>query len=619
MREAQRFFYNKGMLHDVFIIYLFALFIGLPLYFTDGYRQIGDDKFYFFQASVRALVVVLLLFAAARLFLSARELFQRRAGFRQSADTVPVKRIAVVFAAADRLRTAIKNRISGKTGCKKEETHRADAGTPINTDTSPAIRIAAALDAADHLIRRVRRRFRISDTDLYVVGFFLWNALSYLMSPYRRTLWIGSNGWFMGMFMQGSVFLLYLLSSRLLRRSDRRFLRIFLWFSAVSQFFVSFLNRFSLRLLSMNGEAAEFVATLGNVNWFCSFWALLFPAGAYLFFISRKRRDTYAWFGFCVLSLLGGLCLTSQGVLLVLVFFYLWLFFLSFRGNVFMERFLLLAEAFWGCCAFIDLLRYLRWKLPWFPLRYDMEGDMLFDYLTNRRLGIRCFLLFGALLAAYHYFFIVKRRFSVARIRRLGNFVLAGFFAALGLYVLVVLIRGSYPQFLSFLNGKPYSALDDGWGSGRGTIWRGTARMFSELSFVRRFTGVGPDGYSFYLYTDFSDPESIVARFHGARLTNAHCVALTMLVNQGIGGVLLYAGIFASSLRRQYRKMRRYPKAGVFFLSMIAYLAGGLVSFDQTLNYPYVFLALGAAEAMLKRYEGRKGRRKYALSRESGI
>ena len=78
--------------------------------------------------------------------------------------------------------------------------------------------------------------------------------------------------------------------------------------------------------------------------------------------------------------------------------------------------------------------------------------------------------------------------------------------------------------------------------------------------------------------------------WESAVFTNAHSEVLTQLLNMGVLGTVCYFGIFAAGLYR-YRGM----PLGALALSM--YGAYALVSFQQVLNAPLLFLALGICES----------------------
>lgn len=108
-----------------------------------------------------------------------------------------------------------------------------------------------------------------------------------------------------------------------------------------------------------------------------------------------------------------------------------------------------------------------------------------------------------------------------------------------------------------------------------------------------------------YLYTLPDLAKSVIKQFDGARLTNAHNEWLTVLVNQGILGLICYGGIFTSAVFRYIylaekncENSKKYMY--IFGISAFAYMIHNIVSFQQILSTPFIFLMMGMGEAALR-------------------
>ena len=97
--------------------------------------------------------------------------------------------------------------------------------------------------------------------------------------------------------------------------------------------------------------------------------------------------------------------------------------------------------------------------------------------------------------------------------------------------------------------------------------------------------------------------ERLVDQFGNERLTNAHNEWLTVLVNTGWLGVFCYAGIFITVWIRCVRRAKGKPLLYVCAISILAYAVHNMVSFQQILSTPYIFIVLGMGDGLLRRTE----------------
>ena len=89
--------------------------------------------------------------------------------------------------------------------------------------------------------------------------------------------------------------------------------------------------------------------------------------------------------------------------------------------------------------------------------------------------------------------------------------------------------------------------------------------------------------------------------FGDARLTNAHNEWLTVLVNVGICGFLTYVTVFVTAVYRQLKADKSRETALVSAVCVIAYTIHNMVSFQQVIGTPIVFILMGMGEGILCR------------------
>ena len=103
--------------------------------------------------------------------------------------------------------------------------------------------------------------------------------------------------------------------------------------------------------------------------------------------------------------------------------------------------------------------------------------------------------------------------------------------------------------------------------------------------------GVGQDCFSVYAYSVSEVAQELVEYFGDDRLTNAHNELLTMLVNQGLVGVVSYLGIFAAYISHTMRQTRN-PISMSIAVAAVCYLVHNMVSFANVLNLPFLIILL---------------------------
>lgn len=90
-------------------------------------------------------------------------------------------------------------------------------------------------------------------------------------------------------------------------------------------------------------------------------------------------------------------------------------------------------------------------------------------------------------------------------------------------------------------------------------------------------------------------------------LTNAHNEWITVLVNTGLWGCISYGAAFLTSMGRSLRQSVKSPvesRNPLLFacgLSVLCYTIHNMVSFQQIISTPLVFLVMGMAEGMLRK------------------
>ncbi len=131
---------------------------------------------------------------------------------------------------------------------------------------------------------------------------------------------------------------------------------------------------------------------------------------------------------------------------------------------------------------------------------------------------------------------------------------------------------------------------------------------FDLAGWKDKLLGAGPDCYAEAVFNRLAAGTDVWNGEHweGAIFTNAHNEILSQLINVGIMGTVSYLAIFFAGLLRYCGN--RNSSGGLWYvrwlgvLAIAMYGAHGLISFQQVLNAPILFVTLGLCEYGMRCY-----------------
>ncbi len=436
-------------------------------------------------------------------------------------------------------------------------------------------------------------RASFSKVDWAVAGYGVCVLLSALCSGYGRLAWEGYEGWRMGAVAQLMFVGIYFFVSR---RYDGNRIPLYLGEAAVCLVTLfGLLHRLGIDPLGLlaywsqgDWEYSHMLSTLGNINWLCGYYsvALALLAAHYL---ETERRWAEAFLyvaalaAFVLLGVQG-----SQGGHLILAVCVILCMSTGWGQTWVRRKMWRLLTGFFLGMSVMGLLMELR----------SSKAAVVEDGDVFRQAGWPVWII-GAVVCGAMYFLFVRRGEAAGRLLRRRGVravlicVMAGGIAAAVFYVVV-------------------HGIDDEFGSGRGFLWRISMEGFRQADLKGMLLGAGPDCYGEEIYGLLGAGTSVWQGTHwdGAVYTNAHNEVLTQLCNVGILGTVSYLAIFLTGWVRYAPWGRRDSEAfagegipgrpEVFDwlgpLAIAMYGIHSLISFQQVLNTPLLFLVLGVCE-----------------------
>lgn len=457
------------------------------------------------------------------------------------------------------------------------------------------VTICLILFTFDIFMRRESRSIikhyqNLSGTDWFVYSYLIVVLLSYAFTAYKeKALW-GAEGWHMGLISQLVFIGIYFLFSRCFVWKAHMLYAALMGSGIV--FFLGILNRYSIYPVQMPGQTPTFISTLGNINWFCGYWAVLCPLGVAFYWKSENKGQRIVTLIYTVIAFLSGVTQGSSSAYLAFAGMFLFLFHFSFQDNQTMKRFLELCFLFAISCQIARLMRYL----PGLSLNYEKDLGIV---LTNTNVTLWAALII-ALLYGLLFLAEQKKEFEIEKFKTVRTVVWGIVAVAFVGYVILIIGNTCIEGGILGLAGNSLFTFSSTWANARGGTWTSGILAYQNMSFLQRLIGIGPDCFAEYIYEVPELAERVYMQFGNVRLTNAHNEWLTVLVNTGALGLLSYAGIFMSALWRFAKEAKVQPMLYLCAASILAYTIHNMVSFQQILNTPYVFMLLGVGECFMR-------------------
>lgn len=517
-------------------VYLLLILVVMPFYNEEGYAHIGTDKSTFFRKCT---------IYGGRLLL-------------------PILLLAVIMWLVVQIQ-------------KKERTAKGKG------DISH-VSISQAVAAC---------RKHLSATDMFAVIYGISVIFSYIGSDYQEEALWGATGWFMGLIPQLTVIAVYFLVSRAWKGRG--------WMAALALpvsavvFILGYLNRFGIYPIDMQMELPSFISTIGNINWYCGYLVSVFFGGMYLFWRADGWKTwqqlllaAYVIVGYATLATQG----SSSGIFTMAVMFLVFFGMSAPKGER-MERFWLAMLLFSLTCTVTLCLRAAGVLVATYP-------DTMIDLFTLSALP-----LFMTIVSVAFFIWVhscnQKGHYPQKTFTWLTRLAGGGFLVLLGIFALLLVINtASGGTILKMTPASLQAAMtfSPTWGSNRGATWTAGWLCFWEQNFLHKLIGVGPDCMSAFIYNDGSSELVGMVRecFGEARLTNAHNEWLTILVNMGLLGLIGFAGMMLTAIRRFLSCQEMNPVAGACGICLLAYTINNMFSFQQSMSVATIFVILGMGE-----------------------
>lgn len=427
---------------------------------------------------------------------------------------------------------------------------------------------------------------------LYAIGIFL----SYYYTNYRVELRLGAQGWYMGFLPQLLMLGSYFAISRFLPKWSVKWVAGILLAVPSFVFLIGILNRYGVNPLGIPSIGPGFISTIGNINWYCGYWAVVYPVavGCFVFYKRRegkeeKDRMIHAILGCAAaVGFATGITQGSESGVLALLAVLLLTGTLAVAKREQLQNFLELLLIFCAAASGLSVVQLL------FPERNQymtLVSSLLTKTLFPWAAGI-------VVLCIYLWLHAQRAERYEKCIRRVWYIFLCLIGVALVTFIAMLAINTLHPGSIGALSDNPLFTFNREWGSSRGGTWKAGIRAWSSQDLLHKVVGIGPDGMAEYIYKgpDSGLLDMVRAQFGNNRLTNAHGEWITILANLGVLGLLGFAGMIVSAIVRFLRTGTGHVLCMACGLAVFSYTINNIFSFQQIMNLSQMFILLGLGE-----------------------
>lgn len=427
--------------------------------------------------------------------------------------------------------------------------------------------------------------------DFAVLAFWLTLLVSTLQSEYLYESFWGNEGRYSGLFLLTLYVAAYFVISRFWKFRGW-VLEVFLLTSLIICC-IGITDYFQMDILDFRGkikpeQSTIFTSTLGNINTYTAYLALMSGVAAALF-ATAKKNARVIWYYFCmVVGFFAIIMGCSDNAYLALGALFGFLPFVLFRSRTGIRRYLLMLATFGTVIQCIDFINETYAEVV-------IGLDSLFRFLAE----------FGGLpyvVAALWLVYIAVMIFDKKNPKSGDETGAMQVRLWSGFLVVCVLIMGAlmYDANIGGNAGRygglgRYLVFNDSWGTNRGYIWRKSIEIFQGFPLMHKLFGYGPE--TFGILTTGNFLADMVTSAQGQIFDNAHNEYLQYLVTIGALGLITYVAFLAAAGWRMAVKRSQNRYIVGCLTAVLCYSAQALVNLNLPITAPVMWLMLSVGMA----------------------
>ena len=445
----------------------------------------------------------------------------------------------------------------------------------------------------------LKNNFDIIDMGMLV--FILVSVISTLAAaPYVNEASWGNEGRHTGLFLLLLYVICFFIVSRYLEFKPH-FINAFLIVGFLICLF-GITDYFGMDILDFKENMKEdqlliFTSTIGNINTYTTFVGFVVSLSATFYTLGddQKKEDLIRSLKYFVCMAVGFAALimgrSDNGYLTVIMLF-MCLPLVSLSSLDRLRRYFTILATYMTVIKVVQLLEAAR------PDK--LNGiDGLFVYIAG--LPFLNFIVFGLWALAAIIFTFEYRKTRIEKVSvKIASAKL--FTIVWSIFIIVSSIVGLFVVYKVNINNPiiSYLKFDDYWGTFRGYVWRACLEEYSQLSFIHKIFGTGPDTFGIYMVTDLARQNDMYMTT-GQIFDSAHNEYLQYLFTVGPIGLIAYLTALLSTVYALIKQGINNKYMLAVAMLIMCYMAQAVVNINLPISTPIFWAFLMIAKAMLRK------------------
>lgn len=337
-------------------------------------------------------------------------------------------------------------------------------------------------------------------------------------------------------------------------------------------------NPLGLKTGLSDGDAKIFASTIGNINSYTAYVALLVGVGSVLFCNEDRIVRKGFYFLATAIFLLGLITGISDNAYLTL-------------GTLFGLLPLYLFTNIRGVKHYTILLAILAtefqivgWLNQTFP-NHVIGIDGLFLFVSGfKGLPFIIAFLWGIVVLLQIIEIKKKKNGMEVTSSNIGRWIWLAFIAIALMAIAYVLydvnVLGNVKRYGSL---KSYLLFNDQWGTNRGYVWSLSLRIFDTFPIHHKLFGSGPDTFGIITVTEYM--EEMYGKFY-EKYDSAHNEYIQYLITIGVVGLTSYLTFLGSAVLHMIRKAKRNPVLMAVMFGSLCYMIQATVNISVPIVAP---------------------------------
>lgn len=436
----------------------------------------------------------------------------------------------------------------------------------------------------------IKSKTKLKKYEFSMIAFLLIAILSTIQSDFKYEAFWGNEGRYTGCFLLLLYGISFLIVSKTLN-FKKWILNVFLITGfLVCLFGITDFFQLDILKFKVNMDPSQyniFVSTIGNINSYTSYVAMIVAASTVLFTSEKILWKTILYFICMVVSFFSILMGLSDNSYLALGALFGFLPLYLFKTKTGLKRYLLMLTSFSGVIYGIDIIyKFMPDKV--------LERDGILQKLSGY--GYLEYVVLAMVVLSLLVYVIDY--FTKTKDVELGNkwqyiwllFILGTIALVIFILIDVNLFKHGerYGEFSSYL------LFNDDWGTHRGYNWRIGLENYNRFSLTHKLFGFGPDTYG--ILTHYNNFGEMVNKY-GEVYDSAHNEYLQYFITMGPFSLISYLALLISSGIRMVRQSKGDAYIMAILFSVICYAVQATVNISVPIVAPIMFtlLAIGLA------------------------